>query len=179
MTIQRNISLKLQNSPQSSCCTYTKSAVCDAGTEKSNITSRVSLCTAQEKSRVNCKINEGFEVPPITPMQKLNEEINVELAQSPCKIISKVEYDFPKFLPITKNRIPFRLDVHDDSASTIGSICTLLLENKNYRSKYSSDSSRRDYILSMRRRERNNNVSTPQHSSDVNIPMDLLMPLLE
>ena len=178
MTIQRNISLKVQNSSQSSRCAYTKSAVCDASAEKSNVNSRVSLCAAQEKSRVNCKKNESFEVPPITPMQELNVEIIFESAQSPCKVISKVEYDFPKFLPIAKNRIPFRLDVNDDSTSTIGSRCTLL-ENKHYRSKYSSDLSRGDYILSMRRRERNNNVSMPQCSSNVNIPMDLFMPLLE
>ena len=178
MKIQTIVSLKDQTSSQSSHCADTKSVICNDNAMDMNIKNRVSSSTLPEKSAIDVNNNESCEAPLKTPAQELNTETNFEVWRSPRKVRNKEECDFPKFLPITKNKYSSRLDDYDNSTTSTVSVRCATFENRNYRLKYSSDSSCKDYNLSMKR-ERNNIVFMSQFSSDISTPMDLCMPSLD
>ena len=171
MTFARNCSMKVQHSSPSAYYCDKKSIECNAIVEKTpNIKSNEII--ALEKNKID-SYSINIQTPPKMHMLEWTKNDNV----------IKKEYDFPKFIPISKNRTPFRIDSYErPTAEMLGT--KTAMKNASFKSKCRSNSYRSSN-LSMKNEKKisldtntNDKDLMSQRNRDIDVPTDCLMPML-
>ena len=166
MTFARHFSMKVQHSSPSAYYCDKESIECNAIVENTpNVKSHESIGLANNKID-NCRIE--IQTPPKMSMLEWRKN----------DITSEKEHDFPKFIPISKNRIPFSFDSYDRSTTEMLGAKTAM-KNANFKSNFRSNSckscnlsKKNKKIISL------DTVLMPQRNRDVDIPTYCLMPML-